>query len=327
MKAFVCTQYGPPEVLQFQEVEKPEPKENEVLIRIYATSVNSADWRIRSMDLPPGFGLLGRLGFGFSAPRQPVLGVVLAGKIEKVGKEVTQFKAGQSVFAIDGTKMGCHAEYKVMPENGALALKPDSLTYGEAAAIPFGGTTALYYLRERAKLQKGEKILINGASGAVGTAAVQLARYYAAEVTAVCSGANVDLVEGLGADRVIDYTQEEFPKNGDAYDVILDTVGNIPFSRARGSLTANGRLLAIVAGLSDMLMIPWINLTSQRKVMAGSAPERAEDLHFLAELAAAGQFKPVIDRSYAFEEMVEARRLVDSGRKRGNVVVEVAKDD
>lgn len=323
MKAVVFTEYGTPDVLKIKEVEKPVPKDKEVLIKILATTVNSGDRRIRSMDLPPGFRILGRLMFGITGPRQPILGVTLAGTIESVGKEVTKFKAGDHILAMDGFGMKAYAEYKTMPEDGGIILKPEGLTFEEAAAIPFGGTTALDYLRNKGHIKPGEKVLINGASGAVGVAAVQLAKHFGAEVTGVCSARNMELVKSVGADKVIDYTREDFTKNGETYDIIMDTVGNVPFSRARNSLKEKGRLLAVVSGMAEMFMSPWINLTGSKKVMVGTARERAEDLQLLATLAETGQFKVVIDRRYPFEQMAEAHRYVDQGHKTGNVVVTI----
>ena len=320
MKAIVYERYGPPEVLQLKEVEKPAPKDNEVLIKIYATTVTAGDWRVRSLDVPVGFGLISRLVLGVSRPRQPILGSELAGKVESVGKDVRKFKVGDQVFAFSGIGMGCHAEYKCMPEDGAVALKPPHLTYDEAAAMSFGGTTALDFFR-RGKLQSGEKVLVNGASGAVGTAAVQLAKHFGADVTGVCSTANVELVRSLGASHVIDYTKEDFTRNGETYDVIVDTAGTAPFSRSKGSLKERGRLLQVLGSLPDMLQIPWVSMTSSKKVIAGPAAERAEDLRFLAKLAEAGEFKPVIDRRYRFEQIAEAHSYVDTGRKKGNVVI------
>lgn len=318
MKAIVYERYGSPDVLQMKDIKKPTPKSNEVLIKIYATTVTSGDWRVRSLNVPSGFGLITRLVFGISKPRQPVLGTELSGVVESIGDAVRKFKIGDQVFAFSDTSMGCHAEYKCMPENGMVALKPARLSFDEAAALSFGGTTALDFLR-RAKLQSGEKILINGASGGVGTAVVQLASYFGADVTGVCSTANQDLVASLGANHVFDYTKEDFTKNGKTYDVIVDTVGNAPFSRAKDSLTYNGRLLMVVAGLPDMLGIPWASITTSKKIIAGPVALRLEDLHFLAELAETGQFKPVMDRCYPFEQFVEAHRYVDTGRKKGNV--------
>ena len=326
MKAIVYERYGPPEVLQLKEVEKPAPKDNEVLIKIHATTVTSGDWRVRSLNVPVGFGFISRLVFGVSRPRQPILGTELAGEIESVGKDVSRFKVGDQVFAFSDFGMGCHAEYKCMPQDGAVALKPANLTYEAAAALSFGGTTALDFFR-RAKLQSGERVLVNGASGAVGTAAVQLAKHFGAIVTGVCSTANVELVRSLGASHVIDYTQEDFAQNGETYDVIVDTVGTAPFSRSKASLKEGGRLLMVLAGLPDMLQIPWVSMTSSKKVIAGPAAVRVEDLRFLAGLAEAGEFKPVIDRRYPFEQIAEAHRYVDTGRKKGNVIITLEHDD
>ena len=323
MKAIVYTKYGPPDVLQLKEVAKPTPKDNEVLIKTHATTVTSGDWRARSLDMPVGFGLISRLVFGVSRPRQPILGTELAGEVESVGKDVSKFQVGNQVFAFSGAGMGCHAEYKCMPEDGAVVLKPANLTYDEAAAISFGGTTALDFFR-RGKLQSGEKVLVNGASGGVGTAAVQLAKHFGADVTGVCSTANVELVRSLGATHVIDYTNEDFTQNGETYDVIVDTVGTAPFSRSKGSLKERGRLLLVLGGLPDILWIPWVSMTSSKKVIAGPATGRAEDLRFLAKLAEAGEFKPVIDRRYPFEQIVAAHRYVDTGRKKGNVIITLA---
>lgn len=326
MKAIVYERYGSPDVLQLKEVEKPTPKNNEVLIKTHATTVTSADWRVRSLNVPVGFGLIMRLVFGVSRPKQPILGSELAGVIESVGKDVRKFKVGDPVFAFSDASMGCHAEYKCMPEDGAVAIKPPNLAFEEAAALSFGGTTALDFLR-RGKLKSGEIVLVNGASGAVGTAAVQLAKHFGAIVTGVCSTANVELVKSLGASRVIDYTQEDFTQNGETYDVIVDTVGTASFSRSKASLKEGGRLLMVLAGLPDMLQIPWVSMTSSKKVIAGPAVGCAEDLRFLAGLAAAGEFKPVIDRCYPFEQITEAHRYVDTGRKKGNVVITLEHED
>jgi NADPH:quinone reductase-like Zn-dependent oxidoreductase len=320
MKAIVYEKYGPPEVLQLKEVEKPTPKDNEVLIKTYAVTVTAGDWRVRSLIVPAGFGLIIRLVFGVFKPKQPILGSELAGVVELIGKDVNKFQVGDQVFAFSDAAMGCYAEYKCMPEDGAIAFKPANLSYEEAAALSFGGTTALDFLR-RGKLQSGERILVNGASGGVGTAAVQLARHFGAEVTGVCSTANIELVRSLGASHVIDYTQEDFTQNGETYDVIIDTTGTAPFSRSQVSLKEEGRLLMVLAGLPDMLKVLWVSMTSSKKVIAGPVATGAEDLRFLAELAAAGEFKPVIDRRYPFEQMVEAHRYVDTGRKKGNVIV------
>ena len=320
MKAVVYEKYGPPEVLQLTEIEKPTPKNDEILIKIHATTVTSGDWRVRSLTVPTGFRLIMRLVFGISKPKQPILGTELAGVVESIGSEVKKFKVGDDVFAFSDAAMGCHAEYKCMSEEGAVALKPSSLTYDEAAAMSFGGTTALDFFR-RGKLQRGESVLVIGASGGVGTAAVQLAKHFGAKVTAVCSTANIALVRSLGAGDVIDYKQEDFTKNGITYDVIVDTVGTAPFSLSKTSLKEGGRLLMVLAGLPDMVWIPWVLMTSSKKFIAGPATARAEDLRFLAGLAEAGEFKPVIDRRFPFEQIVEAHRHVDAGHKKGNVIV------
>jgi NADPH:quinone reductase-like Zn-dependent oxidoreductase len=326
MKAIVYERYGPPEVLHVKEVVKPIPKDNEILIKTYATAVTAGDWRARSLTLPAGFGPIGRLVFGVVRPRQPILGTELAGVIESVGRDVTRFAVGDQVFAFSGVGMGCYAEYKCMPEDGAVARKPANLTFEEAAALSSGGTTALYFFR-KARLRRGEKVLINGASGSVGTAAVQIARHIGAEVTGVCSTANVEMVRSLGADHVIDYTREDFTANGETYDVIVDTAGTAPYSRSRRSLEEGGRLLVVLGGLSDMLQAPWVSMTSRRTVIAGPASGRARDVQILARLAETGAFRPVIDRRYPFEQIVEAHRYVDTGRKKGNVVITLEHSD
>lgn len=323
MKAFVYHKYGGPEVLELGEAQKPTPKDNEVLIKTYATTVSSADWRIRSLDLPAGFGLFGRLFFGVFVPRQPILGTELSGEIESIGKDVTKFKIGDQVFADCGTKLGAHAEYKAMPEDGAVALKPASLSFEEAAAICFGGTTALHFLKKLGKIQSGEKVLINGASGTTGSAFVQLAKYFGAHVTGICSTTNLDLVKSIGADRVIDYTNEDFTLNGETYDIIVDTAGTAPWSRSKNSLTKTGRLLLVLGGLSDMLRAPFVSEKQGKKLISGTASANSEDLRFLADLADKGHFKPVIDKVYPFEKMAEAHAHVDTGHKKGSVVVTV----
>jgi NADPH:quinone reductase-like Zn-dependent oxidoreductase len=322
MKAVVYERYGSPEVLTLREIPKPVPKSDEVLIKIYATTVTSGDWRVRSLQVPAGFGLLMRLVFGISGPRQPILGTELAGVVEAVGGAVHDYKAGDAVFAFSDMRMGCHAEYQCMPQSGALARKPANLSYGEAAALSFGGTTALSFLR-RARVQPGDQVLINGASGGVGTAAVQLAKYFGAHVTGVCSAANHDLVKSLGAAQTIDYTQHDFCSNARAYDVILDTVGNAPFARCNNALKEGGRLASVLAGLPDMLKTPWQSMVSGKKIIVGPVSAGAQDLQFLARLAQAGDFKPVIERRFPLERIIEAHRCVDAGRKRGNIVIDV----
>jgi NADPH:quinone reductase-like Zn-dependent oxidoreductase len=322
LKAIVYERYGPPDVLELKELAKPTPKDNEVLIRTHAITVTAGDCRVRSLHMPVGFGLIARLVLGVSKPRQPILGSELAGTVELVGKDVKRFKVGDEVFAFTGARLGCHAEYKCMPADGAVALRPANLSFDVAAAISSCGTTALDFLR-RGKLQSGEKIVINGASGGVGTAAVQLARHVGAEVTGVCSTANMELVRSLGANHVIDYTKQDFTENGETYDVIVDTAGTAPFSRSKGSLKERGRLLLVLGGLPDLLGAPWVSMTSGKKVIAGPAGARPEDLRFLAKLAEAGEFTPVIDRRYPFEQIAEAHHYVDTGRKKGNVIITI----
>lgn len=322
MKAAVATEYGAPDVLQIQDVEKPAPEANELLIRIHATTVTSGDWRVRSLNVPTGFGLLSRLMFGITRPRQPILGTELAGVVEAIGADVTQFEVGDEVFAYSDATMGAHAEYIALPEDDAVARKPPSLTFEEAAALSFGGTTALHFLR-RGEIQTGERVLVNGASGSVGTAAVQLAQHFGAHVTGVCSTGNVDLVQSLGADRVIDYTQEDVVELGETYDIIVDTAGTLPFSRSKNILNDGGRLLLVLGSLASMLQAPWVALTSTKNVIAGPASGSAEDLELLASLAEAGDFTPVIDRRYPFERIAEAHAYVDQGHKKGNVVIDV----
>ncbi|HWP94211.1 MAG TPA: NAD(P)-dependent alcohol dehydrogenase [Gammaproteobacteria bacterium] len=320
MKAAVYERYGLPDVVRITDVEKPVPRDDEVLIRIRATTVTSADSRVRSFTMPAGFGPFARLMFGITRPRQPILGTELAGEIEAIGRAVTRFKVGDRVFATSGVAMGCHAEYRCLPEDGTVAFKPPDLTWEEAAALSFGGTTALHFLR-RGRLGRGEKVLVNGASGCVGTAVVQLARYFGAEVTGVCSAANAELVRSLGATHVIDYTKEDFTRNGETYDMIVDTAGTAPFSRCRHSLATGGRLLMVLAGLPAMLQMPWAAMSGGKRLIVGTAEERVADLVFLAELARTGRYRPVIDRCYPFERIVEAHRYVDTGRKRGSVAI------
>jgi NADPH:quinone reductase-like Zn-dependent oxidoreductase len=320
MKAIVYTRYGSPDVLELKEIPKPTPKASEVLIKVHATTVTSGDWRARTLSMPKGFGLMGRLFFGIFKPRQPVLGTELAGRIESIGSSVRKFKVGDRVVGFSGASMGCHAEYKCMREDQPLALIPSNLSYEEAAALSFGGMSALDFFR-RAKLQSGDRVLINGASGAVGSAAVQLAKHFGAHVTGVCGSGNVALVKSLGADDVIDYTNQDFTQNGVAYDVIVDTAGTAPFSRSKHSLKPRGRLLLVLASMPDLLESPWLSLTTKHRVIAGPASERPEDLLLLTSLAEAGRYNPVIGRRYPFAQIAEAHRYVDTGHKRGNVVI------
>jgi len=318
MKAVVYTNYGPPEVLQLKEVEKPTPKDNEVLIKVYATSVTKYDCWERSCTAPTGFWLFARIASGIRKPKKTILGTELAGEIEAIGKDVKLFKKGDQVFAFTG--LGTYAEYICLPEDGALAIKPVNMTYEEAAAIPYGGLTALYFLR-KGNIQSGQKVLIYGASGGVGNYAVQLAKYFGAEVTGVCSTTKLEMVKSLGADKVIDYTKEDFTKSGEAYDVIFDTVGKSSVSGCKRSLKKKGFYIFATFGLPKLVQILWLSMTSSKKVIIGLLKERAEDLIFLKELIEAGKIRVVIDRTYPLEQTAEAHSYVEKGRAKGKVVI------
>ncbi len=322
MKAIVCTKYGPPDVLELKEVVKPVPRDNEVLIKIFATTANAADSRIRSATFPPLVWLPVRMMLGFRGPRNKILGVELAGEIESVGKDVTLFKVGDQVFASSGFGFGAYAEYKCLSEKGVLATKPSNMTYEEAAAVPHGALAALFYLRDKGNIQSGQKVIIYGASGGIGTFAVQIAKSFGAEVTGICSTTNLELVKSLGADKVFDYTKEDFNKAGESYDIIFDTIGKSPFSGCVRSLNKKGLYLrAVHMEPSTMLQGLWTSLTSSKKVIGGVAIYRTEDLNFLKELIEAGKIKSVIDRRYPLEQMADAHRYVDRGHKKGNVVI------
>jgi NADPH:quinone reductase-like Zn-dependent oxidoreductase len=322
MKAIVYEKYGPPEVLHLKEVDKPTPKDNEVLIRIYATTVTKYDCWMRSCTAPPGFGLLMRIASGIRKPKKPILGTELAGEIEAVGKDVKLFRKGNPVFGYTGMSLGAYAEYICLPEDGALAIKPANMTYEEAAAVQQGALTALFFLR-KGNIQSGQKVLIFGASGGVGSAAVQIANHFGAEVTGVCSTRKLELVKSLGADKVIDYTQEDFTKSGETYDIIFDTVGKSPFSGSTKSLKNEGIYLFTTYGLVRLFRIIWLNLTNSKKAISGLLKERAEDLIFLRELIEDGKLKVVIDRRYPLEQAVEAHKYVETGHKKGHVVLTV----
>ena len=334
MRAVIWTKYGPPDVLQLQEVEKPAPKDNEVLIRIYATTVTAGDCEQRSLKLPFWQALPVRAYVGLKTPtRIMILGMELAGEIESAGKDVKLFKEGDQVFAATGfVGMGTNAEYICLPEKpeeGALVLKPANMSYEEAAAVPVGGLEALHFLRQ-GNIQSGQKVLINGAGGTIGLFAVQLAKYFGAEVTGVDSTRKLDMLRSIGADQVIDYTQEDFTKSGQSYDFILDVVSKSSFSDSIRSLKQNGRYLIVNPGLSQMVRGRWTSMISRlpgrqtgKKEIFGAAYPKSEDLIFLKELVEAGKIESVIDRCYPLEQIPEAHRYVETGHKKGNVVITV----
>ena len=324
MKAMVYTEYGPPDVLHFEEVQKPTPKDDEVLIRTCAATVVAGDCEFRSFKFPLWFWLPLRLYAGLFRPtRVNILGQELAGEIESVGKDVKRFGSGDQVFAATEIGLGAYAEYKCLREGKTLATKPANMTYEEAAAVPTGGLNALHYVR-KGNIKSGEKVLINGACGNIGSFAVQLAKHFGAEVTGVDSADKLDTLRSIGADHVIDYTREDFTGNGETYDVIFDVVGKSSFSRSVRSLARNGRYILANPRVSSMVRGLWTSATSDKKVMFAFAPYRAEDLVFLKELIEAGRLKSVIDKRFRLEQLAEAHRYVDSGRKQGNVVITVA---
>lgn len=299
MKAIICTKYGPPNVLQLQNVEKPKPKKNEVLVKIHATSVSTGDCRIRGFNSPLLFWIPMRIILGFRKPRKPILGVELSGEIEDIGTDVTQFKKGDQVFALTELNLGGYAEYTCVHESGLIALKPTNVTYEEAAVIPFGGTSALHFLR-KGQIKKGQRVLIYGASGSVGTAAIQLAKYFGATVTAICSSSNFDLVTTLRADNVIDYMEEDFTKRGEHYDIIFDAVGKYKKSLCTDALMPNGKYVSVNGMMAKV---------------------SKEDMNLLKQLAETEKLKPVIDRTYRLEEIAEAHIYVEKGHKKGNVSI------
>jgi len=318
MKAVVNTKYGAPSVLSLKEIKKPSPKKDEILVKIMATAVNSGDCRIRRAD---PFAV--RFFFGLTKPRTKILGGVLSGEVVEIGSNVKLYNVGDKVFGSTDMNFGAYAEYKTFPETGTLALKPDSLSHVQAAVIPFGGATALHFIK-KAEIKSGQKVLIVGASGAVGTAAVQIAKAFGAIVTAVCSTSNLELVRSLGADKVIDYTKEDFTKNNEKYDVIFDTVNSIQIPKSAKSLNINGKMILSAAGLTEMIKGLWLTITTDKKVVTGVTKQSAADINYLKGLVESGKLKPVIDRTYTMNEMVAAHSYVETGRKKGNVAITIS---
>jgi NADPH:quinone reductase-like Zn-dependent oxidoreductase len=331
MKAIIYTEYGSPEVLHLAEVAKPAPKDNEVLIRIHATPVNFGDLLARDFksvtprkfNMPALLWLPVRLAFGFTKPKKNILGSEFAGEVEAVGAAVTRFKPGDQVFGYRGQSMGAYAEYLCMPEDGVLSIKPTNMTYEEAAAVPYGALTALSLLH-KVNLQPGQKALINGASGGIGSAAVQLTKYFGAEVTGVCGTRRVSFVKALGADKVIDYNKEDFTRNGETYDLIFDILGKSSLARGKRSLKPNGRYLFASFKMNHLVQMLWTKIAGGRKVICALSSEKAEDLMFIKELIEAGKFKSIIDKCYPLAQTAEAHRYVETGHRKGSVVVTIA---
>lgn len=323
MLAYSYSQYGSADVVSRIEVPTPIAKPDEVLIRVVATTVSAGDWRARSLTMPKGLGLFGRLVFGITGPRKPTLGTEFSGVVEAVGAEVTTYSPGDAVIGYPGANFGAHAEFITMPANGKLTLKPDNISFEHAAAIPFGATTAYDFLVNKAKLQSGQTVLINGASGSVGSACVQIAKHLGAKVTAVCSGKNANMVRDLGADRVIDYLSQDVVADGLQYDMVVDTVATLPWSHAQSAIRAGGKMVLIAGKTSDILLGGLKARHKGKKMISGVASENRAILDAVVTLAAQGKFLPVIDRIYAFDDMRAAHSHVDTGHKKGNVVVAV----
>jgi len=330
MKAVVTTKYGPPEVLELREVEKPTPEDNQVRIKIHATTVTAGDCEMRSLKLPLGYQLVLRMGFGFRRPRREIPGTEVAGEIEAIGKDVKKFKVGDQVFGACGMKFGANAEYVCLPAvpgemEGGVTIKPANMTFEEAATVPFGGRDSLHFLR-LGNIQNGQKLLINGAGGSIGTFAIQLAKHYGAEVTAVDSTAKLDMLRSIGADHVVDYTQEDFTQNGEIYDVIFDVIGKVSFSHTEKSITQNGTYL-LANPVSQMFQALWTKMRSSRKIIMQTASGTIADLVFLRGLIEEGKLKTIIDRTYPLEQIVEAHKYVQKGGKLGNVVITVEHEE
>jgi NADPH:quinone reductase-like Zn-dependent oxidoreductase len=320
MKAVVYTKYGPPEVLQLVEMEQPIPAKDEVLIRVKATAVTNADCYMRRADTA-----LSRVVLGILKPRRRyrILGTEFSGTIEAVGKAVQQWKTGDEVYGFRGFGTGCYAEFKCMSSNGSLALKPAGTTYEAAATLVDGASTALFFLRDKANIQRGQKVLINGASGSIGTFAVQLAKYFGAEVTGVCSTKNIDLVKSLWADKVIDYTQEDFTQGDERYDIIFDTVSKSTFGRCKKVLAPHGKYIDTMLSLKRILQSLWTKWFAKQKVILGMSVDKKAALIFIKGLVETGKLKTIIDRHYPLDQIAEAHAYVESGHKRGNVVITV----
>ena len=323
MQAIVYTRYGPPDVLHPVALEKPVPGDKEVLIKVHATTVTAGDYRVRGFDVPAEFWLPARFAFGVFRPKCQVLGSEFAGEIEALGRDVKSFNQGERIFGIDGTRFGAYAEYLCKPENAVLARMPQGMKYDEAVAIPFGALTALHFLRDKGHIQRGHNVLVYGASGGVGTAAVQLARYFGATVSGVCSSENIEMVKSLGAERVFDYTCEDFTRSGQSYDIIFDTVGKAPFSYSKTALKQNGIYLSTVFGLKELFQMLWTGLTGDRKAIYTVAPERKQDLDFITALIEAGKIRAIIDRCYPLAQAAEAHAYAEKGHKKGNLVLSV----
>jgi NADPH:quinone reductase-like Zn-dependent oxidoreductase len=330
MKAIVYTEYGPPDVLQLKEIEKPTPKDNELLIRNFATSVQYGDIVARDFgNVSPGdfympllFWLIGRMQSGFRKPKNTILGAEFAGEVESIGKDVKLFGIGDQVFGYLGQTMGGDAEYICLPEDGVLARKPGNMTYEQAAVLPMGAIMALYFLREKANIESGHKVLINGASGSIGSAAVQIAKsHYGAEVTGVCSTPRIELVKSLGADKVIDYTKEDFTQNGETYDLILDILGKSSFSHCKSSLSQNGIYLLVSFKMRDLLDMLWTSVSGNKKIICAIAPGSKDDLVSVKELIEAGKIKAAIDKSFPLDQTAEAHRYVEEGLKKGHIAI------
>lgn len=325
MKAIICTKYGPPEVLKMVEIETPVPKDNQVLIKIFFTTVTVGDCRVRGFNVPLSFWLPAKLAMGWTKPRQPILGTELSGVVEKTGKNVRKFKAGDAVFAYPGHLCGGYAEYICLDENACMALKPENLNFEQAVALSFGGITAWFFLK-KGKVAKGEKLLIYGASGSVGSAAVQIAKYLDAEVTAVCSTSNLEMVKQLGADKVIDYTHTDFTELGEKFDLVFDTVGKTNIPKTIKVIKPNGRYLHSVTTPMTELKIRLNLLGTDITLVGGTYTGSVEQIDFIKKIAGEEFFKPVIDRQYRFDEIVAAHEYVDKGHKKGNVTIKVVNE-